>query len=118
MHTRSVEGIEGVEKVNALYSLGMQKENTFDQILKLFNENGVSLGDFLTEKYAFCIGLRPSTDATQHGNGNNLLGSTNGVTLQIHRVARNGNGKLNLHIFVFQDAQLNFENGRFNGIEG
>ena len=28
-------GIEGVEKVNALYSSGMQKENTYDQILKV-----------------------------------------------------------------------------------
>ena len=110
-------GIEGVENVNALYASGMQKENTFDQILKLFNENGVSLGDFLTEKYALCLDLRPSTDATQHGNGANLQNLSEGVTLEIHRVAGTGNGKLNLHIFVFQDAQLNISNGRFHSVE-
>ena len=33
-------GIEGVEKVNALYASGMQKENAFDQIIKVFPENG------------------------------------------------------------------------------
>ena len=110
-------GIESVEKVNALYASGMQKENTFDQILKLFNENSVSLGDFLTEKYALCFDLRPSVDHTLHGNGANLQNTSEGVTLEIHRVAGSGNGKLNLHVFVFQDAQLNILNGRFHSIE-
>ena len=110
-------GIEGVEKINALYASGMKTENTFDQILKLFNENGVSLGDFLTEKYALCFDLRPSVDHTLHGNGANLQNTSEGVTLEIHRVAGSGNGKLNLHVFVFQDAQLNILNGRFHSIE-
>ena len=39
-------GIEGVEKVNALYTSGMEKHNTHDQILKHFKENGVSLRFF------------------------------------------------------------------------
>ena len=47
-------GIEGVEKINALYASGMQKENTYDQIVKVFNENCVTLREFLTEKYALC----------------------------------------------------------------
>ena len=95
----------------------MKTENTFDQILKLFNENGVSLGDFLTEKYALCFDLQSSVDHTLHGNGANLQNTSEGVTLEIHRVAGSGNGKLNLHVFVFQDAQLNILNGRFHSIE-
>ena len=73
-------GIEGVEKVNALYASGMQKENTYDQIVKFFNENGVTLREFLTEKYALCFDLRPSTDSTLHGNGANLQNTSEGVT--------------------------------------
>ena len=110
-------GIEGVEKVNALYASGMQKENTYDQILKMFNENGVSLRDFLTEKYALCFDLRPSIDNSLHGNGARLENTSEGVTLEIHRVAGTGNGKLNLHVFVFQDCQLNISGGRFHSIE-
>ena len=110
-------GIEGVEKVNALYASGMQKENTYDQILKLFDSDDVTLEEFLTEKYALCIDLRPSTDPSQHGNGAYLQNNSEGVTLEIHRVAGTGNGKLNLHVFVFQDAQLNILNGRFHSVE-
>ena len=110
-------GIEGVEKVNALYASGMKKENTYDQILKCFKENGVTLQDFLTDKYALCLDLRPSTDPTLHGNGARLENTSEGITLEIHRVAGTGTGKLNLHIFVFQDCQLNISGGRFHSIE-
>ena len=110
-------GIEGVEKVNALYASGMQSENTYDQIVKMFSENGVTLRDFLTEKYALCVDLRPSTDESLHGNGANLQNTSEGVTLEIHRVAGTGNGKLNLRVFVFQDCQLNISCGRFHSIE-
>ena len=109
-------GIEGMQKINALYASGMQKENTYDQIVKVFKENGVTLQDFLTEKYALCLDLRPSTDSTLHGNGARLENTSEGITLEIHRVA-GGAGKLNLHVFVFQDCQLNISNGRFHSIE-
>ena len=110
-------GIEGVKKVNALYASGMQSENTYDQIVKVFNENGVTLREYLTEKYALSIDLRPSTDSSLHGNGARLENTSEGVTLEVHRIAGTGNGKLNLHIFVFQDAQLNIAGGRFHSIE-
>ena len=110
-------GIEGVEKVNALYASGMQTHNTYDQIVKVFNENGVTLREFLTEKYALCFDLRPSIDDVLHGNGVNLQNTSEGITLEIHRVSGTGTGKLNLHIFVFQDALLNISGGRFYSIE-
>ena len=109
-------GIEGVEKVNALYASGMQTHNTYDQILKCFKENGVTLQEFLTEKYALCLDLRPSVDDVLHGNGARLENTSEGITLEIHRVA-GGAGKLNLHVFVFQDCQLNISGGRFHSIE-
>ena len=110
-------GIEGVKNINALYASGMQTHNTYDQILKIFKGNGVSLRDFLTEKYELCFDLRPSIDDALHGNGAYLQNTSEGVTLEIHRVAGTGNGKLNLHIFVFQDAQLNIAGRRFHSIE-
>ena len=109
-------GIEGFEKVNALYASGMEKWNVYDQILKSFQENGVTLRDFLTEKYALCFDLRPSTDLSLHGNGARLESTSEGVTLEIHRIA-GGVGKLNLHLFVFQDCQLNISGGRFYSVE-
>ena len=109
-------GIEGVEKVNALYASGMEKWNVYDQILKSFQENEVTLRDFLTEKYAPCFDLRPSTDLSLHRNGARLEDTSEGVTLETNRIA-GGVGKLNLHLFVFQDFQLNISGGRFHSVE-
>ena len=106
--------IEG--KPNQLYTSGMKKENTFDQILRLFRENGVSLGEFLTEKYALCLDMRPSIDPQAHGNGVDLVNTSEGITLQINRIAR-GTGKLNLLVYVLQDVQLNFQYGRYHSME-
>ena len=106
--------IEG--KPNQLYAKGLHTENTWDQITKLFHENGVSMGEFLTEKYALCLDLRPSVDETRHGNGIELRNTTEGLTIEIHRVATSGTEKLHLHMFLLQDAQLNIEDGRYHSV--
>jgi hypothetical protein len=106
--------IEG--KPNQLYAEGIFTENTWDQITRLFHENGVSIGEFLTEKYALCLDLRPSTDEQLHGNGIELRSTTEGLTITIHRVAGSGTGTLNLHVFVLQDALLNIKDGRYHSV--
>jgi len=63
------------------------------------------MGEFLTEKYALCLDLRPSIDARMHGNGFELKNTTDGFTIELQRVARVTTGNINLHVFLLQDAQ-------------
>jgi len=74
------------------------------------------MGKFLTEKYALCLDLRPSIDARMHGNGVELKNTTDGLTIEIHRVAGSSTGNLNLHVFLLQDAQLNIEVGKYHSV--
>jgi len=106
--------VEG--KPNQLYVQGLSKENTWSEITKLFQENGVSMGEFLTTKYALLLDLRPSVDNKMHGNGVELRNTTDGLTIEIHRVPGAATESLNLHVFLLQDAQLNLESGRFHSI--
>jgi len=76
----------------------------------------VSMGEFLTEKYALLLDLRPSTDNKMHGNGVDLQNMTEGLTIEIQRVPGAADESLNLHVFLLQDAQLNLEGGRFHSI--
>jgi len=95
------------------------KENTWSQIIKLFHENSVSMGEFLTfltEKYALCLDLRPSIDNATHGNGVELKNTTDSLTIELHRVAGSSTENLNLHVFLLQDAQLNIEDGRYHSV--
>jgi hypothetical protein len=106
--------IEGAP--NKLYASGMKKQHTWSEICKLFPEPNVTQDEFLTKTYALCFDLRPSVDPSLHGNGTCLENTTDGLTLLIERTA-GGTGKLNLHIFLLQDAQLNITEGRFHSVE-
>ena len=98
---------------NQLYDGGMLTEHTYDAVKKLFKENGVSEGEFLTQKFALCFDFRPSTDNKLHGNGPCLVDSKeNAVTLEISRV-KGGSGKLTLYIFIIEDGTISLRNGRY-----
>ena len=85
---------------NQLYSGDLLTENSYDQILKLFDSNGVTIGEFLTTNYALCLDFRPSVDSKLHENGLKL---NDELKIEIKRAA-SGAGDLNLHVFLFKDG--------------
>ena len=96
-------------KPNKLYANNLLSENTYEQILKLFDGNSsVTIGEFLTTKYGLCLDFRPSTDFKLHGNGHKLEKE---LKIEINR-APTGNGDLILHIFLLKDGHLNIYNNR------
>ena len=72
----------------------------------------VTLGEFLTNKYALWLDLRTTDDDQLHGSGQRVENASEGVTIQITKMAEAA-GALNLYLYVIQDGQLNIEAGRF-----
>ena len=102
--------IEG--KSNQLYASGLTTQYTYDQVFKFFNHNTtVTIGEFLTTKYALVLDLRGSYDDSLHGNGLELKDE---MTVEIKRIA-SGSGKLRLYVFLVQDAQIGIQKLRFTG---
>lgn len=97
---------------NQLYSGDLLTENSYDQVLKLFDSNGVTIGEFLTTKYSLCLDFRPSTDLRLHGNGLKL---NDELKIEINRVGA-GAGTLNLHVFLMKDGHLNIHENGFRNI--
>jgi hypothetical protein len=121
--------IEGVP--NQLYSQGMRAYQQWDEAKKFFAAApsskhqpevarvakdlalaDVSLGEFLTSKYALWLDLRATDDEQLHGNGRRIENASEGLTIQITKKAE-GAGALNIYLYVIMDAQLNIEDGRF-----
>ena len=89
------------EKPNQLYTSGLTTQYTYDQILKFFNHNTtVTVGKFLTTKYALVLDLRGSYDDALHGNGLELKHE---MTVEIKQIS-SGSGKLKLYVFFVQVA--------------
>ena len=119
--------IEGVP--NQLYSQGQRAHHQWDETRKLFAagnkhhpETGavakdlaladVSLADYLTNKYALWLDLRTTDDVSLHGSGRKVENASEGITLQLTKTAEAA-GALKVYIFIFMDAQLNLESGRY-----
>ena len=72
----------------------------------------VSLGEFLTTKYALWLDLRTSDDDQLHGSGRRVVNTSEGITLQLTKAAQRA-GPLNVYIYIIMDAQLNISDGRY-----
>ena len=78
----------------------------------IFNHNTtVTIGEFLTTKYALVLDLRGSYDDSLHGNELELKDE---MTVEIKRIT-SGSGKLRLHVFLVQDAQIGIQKLRVTG---
>ena len=119
--------IEGVP--NQFYSQGMHAYQQWDEAKKFFATGSkrhpevamvakelsladVSLGEFLTFKYAMWLDLRTTDDDQLHGSGRHIENVSEGVTIEITKQAEAA-GTLNICLYVVMDAQLNIQDGRF-----
>ena len=94
-----------------LYENGMQPQDLYDALLKLFPNTEVSEEDFLTDKYAIWLDMRLSARNDLHGSGKNFRVGDE-LHLQINRNAE-ASGNLIYYTYIFQDATLINQNGRF-----
>ena len=71
----------------------------------------VSLGEFLTSKFALWLDLRTTDDDWLHGSGHRIENESEGVTIQLTKTAEAA-GALNIYLYIIMDGQLNLEDGR------
>jgi hypothetical protein len=122
--------IEGVP--NQLYSQGMKSYQQWDEINKFFALNSkrnketsmivkdlcftsTTLEKYLTNNYALWLDLRSTDDNTLHGSGRRVENASEGITIQIAKEA-GADEPINVYLYIIQDAQINFEDGRFKEI--
>ena len=122
--------IEGVP--NQLYSQGMKAYQQWDEINKFFALNSkrnketnmiakelyftdTTLEKYLTDNYALWLDLRSTDDNSLHGSGRRIENASEGITIQITKEA-GADEPINVYLFVIQDAQINFEDGRFKEV--
>ena len=119
--------VEG--KPNQLYSQGMRSFEQYDEACKYFTEgvqrdsnanevqaqlqlHDLSLGEYLTDKYALWLDFRAIDENELHGTGRRIENASEGITLQIEKKAETA-GALNAYIYLIMDAQLNIQSGAY-----
>ena len=87
----------------------VQRGNDVQKLLELHD---VSLGEYLTDKYASWLDFRMIDENELHRMGRRIENASEGITLQIEKKAETA-GPLNAYIYLIMDAQLNIQNGTY-----
>ena len=103
----------------------MRSFEQYDEICKYFAEGrlanevqaqlqlyDVSLGEYLTDRYALWLDFRTIDENELHGMGRRIENASEGIILQIERKAETA-GALNAYIYLIMDAQLNIQSGTY-----
>ena len=123
--------IEGIP--NQLYSQGMRQYQQWDEINKYFaltpkreketNKvakdlyfSNTNIEKYLTKRFALWLDLRSTDDNALHGSGRRIQNASEGITIQIEK-EKEADENLNIYLYIIQDAQINFEVGRFSEIK-
>ena len=107
---------------NMLYNEGIVSTDLWAEASRFFvkeknKTEHMNLKLFLAgDKFGLLIDLRSMADRTMHDSGTRLVNTTDGVQLELERKAT-GSGKINCHIFIISDSQVNIIGNQFDTVQ-
>ena len=90
----------------------MQRDSNVNEVQAQLQLHDLSLGEYLTDKYALLLDFRMINENELHGMGRRIENASEGITLQIEKKAETA-GALNAYIYLIMDARLNIQSGAY-----
>ena len=109
LYAQGMRSFEQYDEIHKYFTKGKQRDNDVQKQLELHN---LSVGGYLTNKYALWLDFRMIVENVLHGMGRRIENASEGITLQTEEKAETA-GTLNAFIYLIMDAQLNIQNGRY-----
>ena len=107
-----MRSFEQYDETCKYFAEGKQRDNNANEVQKQLQPYDLSLGEYITDKYALCLDFRTRDENVLHGMGKRIENALEGITLQIEKKAESA-GALNAYIYLIMDAQLNIQKGAF-----
>ena len=106
-----------------VYTDGIGGRDMWNELTRYFNPHAhtgrpnMNLTKYLDgNKFGLFIDLRSMADTTLHGNGQWLVNTQDGVTLEIERTA-SGSGNTHCHLFTISDSQMNIMGRQLESVQ-
>ena len=112
LYAQGMRLFESYDEICKYFTEGKQKDSNANQLQKHLQLHDLSVGEYLTDKYALCFDFRMIDENTLHRTGRRIKNASEGITLQIEKKAESA-GNLNAYIYLIMDAQLNIQTGAF-----
>ena len=115
LYSQGMRAYQQWDEINKYFCLTSKRNKETDQVAKDLCLTSVTLEKYLTTNYALWLDLRTIDDNPLHGSGRRVENASEGITIQIAKEAGD-NEPINIYLYVIQDAQINFEDGRFKEV--
>ena len=109
LYAQGTRSFEQYDEIHKYFAEGKQRDNDVQKQLELHD---LSVGEYLTNKYALWLDFRMIDENFLHGTGRRIENASEGITLQIEKTAKTARA-LNAFIYLIMDAQLNIQNGTY-----
>ena len=107
-----MRSFEQYDEICKYFAEGKQKDNNANEVQKHLQLHNVSVGEYLTDRYALWLDFRRIDKNSLHETSRRIENALEGITLQIEKKAETA-GTLNAYIYLIMEAQLNIQNGAF-----
>ena len=115
LYSQGMKAYQQWDEINKFFALTSKRSRETDKFAKDLNFSDTTLEKYLTKRFALWLDLRTTDDNSLHGSGRRIENASEGITIQITKEA-GADASINVYLFVIQDAQINFEDGRFKEV--
>ena len=115
LYSQGMKAYQHWNEINKFFAFNSKHSKITNSVLKEVNFSNVTLEKYLTTNYALWLDLRSADDNFLHGSGRRIENASEGITIQISKEAGDDE-TINVYLYVIQDAQINFEDGRFKEV--
>ena len=115
LYSQGMKAYQQWDEINKFFALTSKRDKETDKFAKDLNFSDTTLEKYLTKQFALWLDLRTTDDNSLHGSGRRIENASEGITIQITKEA-GADASINVYLFVIQDAQINFEDGRFKEV--
>ena len=116
LYSQGMRQYQQWDEINKYFALTSKRDKETDKVAKDLYFSDTNIAKYLTKRFALWLDLRSTDDNTLHGSGRRIENASEGITIQIEK-EQGADENLNIYLFIIQDAQINFEGGRFSEIK-
>ena len=112
LYAQGMRLFEQYDEICKYFAEGKQRDNDANEIQKHLQLYGLSLGEYLVNKYGLWLDFRTIDENELHRMGRHIENASEGITPQIKKKEESAE-PLNAYIYLIMDAQLNIQNGTY-----
>ena len=116
LYSQGMRQYQQWDEINRYFALTFKREKETNKVAKDLYFSDTNIEKYLTKRFALWLDLRSTDDNTLHGSGRRIENASEGITIQIEK-EKEADENLNIYLYIIQDAQINFEDGRFSEIK-